>query len=517
MSAIKLFVTYRGDRCQEIELDLVKHWNSECFVGSDPRCCLPINATEIGSQQGKILFQEGNYYYSDFGSGNISSLNKKALEPYQMYRLKTGDLIEFGSVFILVISLGESPNADRALSPQEFMPLATVDPDSLTYWQGQELTVSCVGIVDETADVKTFRFVSPSPLLFKYKPGQFITLILLIEDKQVLRSYTLSSSPSRPHTLEITVKRVPRGLVSNWLHDRLQIGDEVKLKGIFGNFTCCDRPAQKLLFISAGSGITPMMSMSRWLLDTAANTDIIFLHSAKTPEDIIFRRELEAIAANHLRFKLAFTVTRWQPGQVWWGYTRRLDEVLLKAIAPDFRKREVFVCGSDGFMQGVKTLLEKENFPMQQYRAESFGGSPPHKSARETPRAIASRSQEKLDLVSLLAEAEPFPSQTAIELSENGKAISTAIATPIPPATSATVMLAGKEIECDGEETILEVAAAEGVELPAGCRMGACGVCKQKLVAGKVSYEGDIACEDGFVLTCVAKPVGRVAIADISS
>ncbi|MBP0018509.1 MAG: 2Fe-2S iron-sulfur cluster binding domain-containing protein [Cyanobacteria bacterium SBLK] len=513
MSAIKLFLTYRGDLGQELELDPIQHWNDECFVGSDPRCCLPINATGISPQQGKICLQDGNYYYSDLESGNISYLNKKALEPHQMYRLKTGDLIEFGSVFILIISLGDNPNSDRAPSNQECMPLATVDPSSLTYWQGKELTVSCVGIVEETIDTKTFRFVSPSPLLFKYQPGQFVTLSLPIEGKQVLRSYTLSSSPSRPHTLEITVKRVQGGLVSNWLHDRLKIGDEVKFKGVFGKFTCCDRPAQKLLFISAGSGITPMMSMSRWLLDTAANTDIIFLHSAKTPEDIIFCRELEAIAANSPNFKLGFTVTRLQPGRVWWGYTGRLNETLLKAIAPDFREREVFVCGADGFMQGVKTLLEKENFPMQQYRAESFGGSLPQKSVRETPRAIAPHRPEKLDLVSLLAEAETLSPRGEVELPTNGKAVATAIA-PL-----ATVVLAerGKEIECNGEETILEVAAAAGVDLPAGCRMGACGVCKQKLVSGKVTYEGDMTCEEGFVLTCAAKPVGRVAIADIES
>jgi len=360
-------------------------------------------------------------------------------------------------------------------------------------WTGGELTVRCVAVIQETHDVKTFRFVGVKPLLFSFKPGQFVVLDLKIENKSVKRSYSISSTPSRPHTLDITVKLVPspinqpdipRGLVSNWLHDNLKKEDKITLNGAFGTFTCVDNPSRKLIFISAGSGITPMMSMSRYLLDQAFDVDIIFIHSARTPHDIIFGQELKLMAAQYAdNFKLAITVTgSEQRFSSWYGYKGRLTSSMLEVISPDLLERTIYVCGSNTFMVSVKETLINMNFSMEQYHEESFG----EKSI------VNDLTKNNIADLQLNSANENMTNGTHIVVFANS----------------------GKEVNCSPEESLLEVAEKIGVSIPSACRSGNCGICKQKLIEGEVNYEQETnyKCEDDEVLCCVAKPLGKVAI-----
>ena len=405
------------------------------------------------------------------------------------------------------------------LPPSEYMPVALVPPDQISRWIKGDLTVHCVGVINETHDVKTFRFAAATPMLFTYKPGQFVTLNLEINGKPVKRSYSISSTPSRPHTLEITVKRVPPpldapdvllGLVSNWLHDNIRVGSKIKLSGPLGKFTCFDNPDQKLLLISAGSGITPMMSMSRWMFDTAADCDIVFFHCARITRDIIFRQELELMSSRQPKFRLAIATTRSEPGQTWWGFTGRLTEHMLHVIAPDFRQRTVYVCGPNAFMQGVKTMLQGLGFPMQNYYEESFGGLKKEKqglSPAPTPPAP-----------SPIAAAPPAKPVAQVTPATPKPVVS--ISAPPPASTSSWVVFAksGKEVACDGQDSILDLAELEDVEIDSNCRTGVCGTCKRRKLEGEVNYEGDPDAlddseqEEGYILTCIARPVGRVVI-----
>ncbi|MDJ0845915.1 2Fe-2S iron-sulfur cluster-binding protein [Crocosphaera sp.] len=383
--------------------------------------------------------------------------------------------------------------------------------EGVNWWNKGKITVRCLNIIEDTADVKTFRFIGTSPTLFNYKPGQFVTLNLNINGKPIKRAYSISSTPSRPHTLEITVKRVPApvdipdappGLVSNWLHDHLKVGDEITLTGPSGKFTCVDNNTTKLLFISAGSGITPMMSMSRWALDTVAKRDITFVHSARSPRDIIYRKELEAMAANHSNFHLALTITRDATGDPWWGFKGRLNEILLPAICPDYKERVIYVCGPDGFMKGVKNLVEALGFPMENYYQESFGSS----KKKQSP------SKEKKDNISVV---EP-PKNT----SNNGQSTPAKPATVSSNNTSYPVVFAksGKEVLCDDQMSLLELAEEEMIEVDSSCRSGGCGSCKLKKLEGTIRYEGeadgldDNDEEDGYILACIAYPQGKVVI-----
>lgn len=495
--AIKAINTETSEFKEKI-LTLATGVKGDCLLGRHPSCDLVLDSAEVSRIHGRIWCQDGQCFYTDLGSTDGSQINDREIGVNQVYPLEPNYLLRIGR-FVLNIDY----KLREAKSTVESSLIASNSPPQ---WSSGELTLRCIQTIDETHDVKTFRFVPEPPRLFSYKPGQFVTLDLTIDGKRVKRSYSISSTPTRPHTLDITVKRVspptdianaPPGLVSNWLHDNLTVGSQVKITGPMGKFTCVDRPAKKLLFISAGSGITPMMSMSRWLCDLGTDVNLIFIYSTRSRRDFIFRHELESMAARYGNFKLAVTTTGLEPGQAWQGYTGRLTELMLQAIAPDLQERTIYICGSNSFMADVKNRLQTLNFPMENYYEESFG-SPPKKKPKSisSESSLTSVSTPELDPETSKPEPENI---TSVKSSEERSPV-------IVLETS------GKAIAGDREDTILEIAEQEGIELPSGCRMGACGACKLPLLSGKVNYEDEPDCEPGHLLTCIAKPIGRVVI-----
>ncbi len=468
-------INYNNNDVYEAEIGPRSAQQAECLIGRHPNCDLVLEGPAVSRVHGRVLFESGQCFFTDLGSTDGSRLNNEETRVNQAYEIVPDDVIRIGEFALIV----------EALTPLQ----SAIAPQT---WSG-EITARCVQIIQETRNVKTFRFVAEPELQFDFKPGQFVTFKLPIESAKspfVMRSYSISSSPSRPHTLDITVKRVaaaspdlPPGIASNWLHDNLAVGMTLPIQGPFGQFNCVDHPADKLLLISAGSGITPMMSIAQWLSDRAANTDITFIHAARTPHDIIFRQRLELLAAQHPNFNLAFTLTKNTPAVPWSGYRGRLNLALLTAICPDFAERTAFTCGPAGFMSSTKALLTAAGFPMENYFEESFG----------SPKSALC----PVSLSPLPAFARYKPTdKPSVEFSTSGKAIA-----------------------CDSADTLLDAAEQAGLSLTSGCRMGSCGVCKQQLAAGEVCYdveprglsEGDRAA--GQVLACVAKPVGRVVLA----
>lgn len=479
---------------------------SECLIGRHPDCDLVLDGPAVSRVHGRVLFDADQCFFTDLGSTDGSRLNNEEACVNQTYAIAPDDVIRIGDFALIVEDLKAEDLKAEDLK-------ATAHPRPLGHgWSSdtpKEITVRCVQIIQETHDVKTFRFFAEPELLFNFKPGQFVTLKLPITDsnnKPIRRSYSISSSPSRPHTLDITVKRVgpasddlPPGKVSNWLHDQLKVGATLTLQGPYGAFNCIDHPADKLLLISAGSGITPMMSIAQWLSDRAATTDITFIHAARTPAGFIFRQRLELLAAQHPNFKLALTLTKDTPALPWAGFRGRLSPALLQAICPDFSSRTAFICGPAGFMESTKALLKAEGFPMENYHEESFGGSPAPVS---TPKAERTGETPigKETLPRPISPTSPHP-------------------TPHAPAAPAVEFSAsGKTIPCDDTETLLDAAEQAGVSLPSGCRMGSCGACKHPIADGEVCYdvepralsEGDRT--TGHVLTCIARPVGKVVL-----
>ncbi|MEL6439705.1 MAG: FAD-binding oxidoreductase [Cyanobacteria bacterium J06621_8] len=532
MPEIIILDTRKPQETKTVQLAPEEQLNQECLLGRDEGCCLVFDDNLASRTHGKIAFRQGKYYYSDLGSRNGSKINNESAPLNQEYLLKPSDTIALGNHLLWIKTISDEANPESALTPEQYMPLATMDTAGLPTWTEGKRQLKCVQVTDETADVKTFTLISEPPVKFSYQPGQFVTLNLNINGKQVKRSYSISSTPSRPHSLEITVKRVPAppdepsappGLVSNWLHDNLKVGSQIEISPPMGKFTNFANPSAKLLLVSAGSGITPMMSMSRWICDTMSQVDVVFLHSARSPEDIIFRQELEMMTARYPNFKLAITVTRPVPGQSWYGYTGRINDTILPAIAPDYQDRTVYVCGSNPFMAATKELLQKLSFPMKNYYEESFGGAPKKRKQQSPIRAVpvADRTATiypfayAAPATSIPAPTSPITAVSIAAAKSQASPVEVSAApAPMAQSSSPVVVLAksGQEIPCDGEESILDVAEAEGADLPSACRMGACGACKVRKLSGDVIYDDDVSCEDGYILPCVARPVGRVAI-----
>lgn len=361
-------------------------------------------------------------------------------------------------------------------------PTSLFPAKDIPLWQvGEDDTLRCVAVRDETHDVKTFVFEAAEPRRFHYLPGQFITLELLINGETINRCYTLSSTPTRPDRVSITVKRIGNGPVSGWLHDNLKPGMSVTVLGPSGEFTCASHPAAPYLFLSAGSGITPLMSMSRALTDLSAGADIAFVHSARSPKDIIFKDELALLARQHAGFRqLVLCETREGDGS-WPAPTGRLSRAWLEQAVPDWLKRTVFCCGPAPYMAAVKALLQDSGFDMQRYHEESF------------------------NFAELSGGAEPQAAEPVASDADGAACFSVKFAK------------LGNEVKVASGQTVLGAALSSGMRLPASCTKGLCGTCKTKLLEGKVDMQhgGGIRqreIDQGFFLPCCSTPLTDLVV-----
>ena len=352
-------------------------------------------------------------------------------------------------------------------------------------WANGRHVMRCVRVIDETWDVKTFVFAAEQPLMFFFKPGQFVTLELEIDGEQVMRSYTISSSPSVPYSFSLTIKKLPGGQVSSWMHDYMKQGDELVVHGPVGRFNVIDYPADKYLLLSGGVGITPLMSMARWLFDTNSDADMVFTHSARTPRDIIYQRELEHMDSRIDSMTLHTIVERVEIGQTWNGYRGLLDADKLAMTCPDYLEREVFCCGPEPYMRAVREMLEAGGFDMRRYHEESFG---------EIPAIAEEQAIEQAESALEEHEALEMGDLHSVEFVESGKSVR------IAPG-----------------ETIHAAATKLGLHIPKACGMGICGTCRVRKVSGEVTMEHnggitDDEIEAGDVLSCCSIPTGDVTV-----
>jgi ferredoxin-NADP reductase len=359
-----------------------------------------------------------------------------------------------------------------------------LNPVTTQTWANGRHIVRCVKVIQETWDVRTFCFMADQPILFFFKPGQFVTLELEIDGQPIMRSYTISSSPSVPYSFSVTIKRVPGGKVSNWLHDTLHEGQELAVHGPVGLFNAIDFPSPKVLYLSGGVGITPCMSMARWFYDTNANVDMTFIHSARSPKDIIYHRELEHMASRIDNFSLHLICEKHGLGEPWAGYRGYLNHKMLELMVPDFLEREVFCCGPTPYMTAVKRLLEAAGYDMSRYHEESFGATPPEARADAVEQAEQAAEAPEIDAADL----------HQVEFTASGKSIRVA------PG-----------------ETVHAAAAKLGLMIPKACGMGICGTCKVMKLGGEVEMEhnGGITEDDeaeGYILSCCSVPKGDVRI-----
>ena len=534
------------------------------ILGRAAGCGIRLDDSQISRSHARLMRVGSKLLLVDHGSTCGTYVGENQLAREVPFELTESHVVSIGPFLLTVKNVDEEADlmdmtAMSEPSPLAYMPAMGVGTRA---WAGGELRVRVARIIDETHDVRTFLFTGVEPVLFSYRPGQFMAVQIIIDGKTVYRSYTISTSPSRPHLIGITVKRVaategnPPGQISNWLHDHLTEGDKLTINGPFGDFSCHTHAAQRICLVSAGSGITPMLSMVRWLCDTAAAVDIVFVHSARTPTDLIARTELETLARSNPRLSLIFTVSRAEPRSAWSGHVGRLEVAFLKTRVPDLRLRRVFVCGPQGFMSTMKKQLQAEGFPMERHHEESFGDSAGESPAvsptdKHLIRTESSGSGERKATGERHAHGErqgtgersktvtapsSSPTQFGLKAIIKGLTSRSPATEPLTPNASVThnspaassaasaapsVVLrkSGQTISVAPGTNILAAATAAGISLPAGCRMGMCGACKQVKYSGEIQKEGYqdsvLSATDrkaGCILVCIAKPIGRVEI-----
>ncbi|MBO0344202.1 hybrid-cluster NAD(P)-dependent oxidoreductase [Roseibium limicola] len=344
-----------------------------------------------------------------------------------------------------------------------------------TIWN-DSLELECVSVLPEMQNVATFCFRGPDDVSFEFQPGQFLTLELPWPGGVLYRTFTISSSPSRPRSLTITVKAQPSSIGARWMIDHLKPGMHIRAKGPTGSFTSSMFPAKKHLFISAGSGITPMMSMVTNMYDIGKDIDVVFVNCAKRPSEIIFRERLEHMASRVEGIDLKWVVEEKDRFKPWTGYLGMFNQLMLGLMAPDYLEREVFCCGPEPFMQAVRDALAGLGYDMDRYHQESF----------QAPTA------------------GPIEIEDDVVLDDDA-------------LSEVEFTVSGVTAKCTETDTLLTVAKNAGLNIPSGCTFGVCGTCKVKKNHGEVHmvHNGGITDEDieaGYVLACCSHPKGHVSL-----
>lgn len=339
-------------------------------------------------------------------------------------------------------------------------------------------------IVRETADTCSFVLDVPDDLTeaFAYQAGQFCTFRVRMGEDEHLRSYSMSSAPETDDRLAVTVKRVPNGLVSNWLHDHVAEGDVVEVTRPAGVF-CRRDGGRPVVAFCGGSGITPVMSITKSVL---ASTDrpVRVLYANRDRAAVIFDQQFAQLADTH-------------PGRL--QVRHHLDDQggllqpdAIRAFVGEQLDADLYICGPTGFMDLVETTLLDAGVAPERIAMERF----------DSPAA------------------QPSPGATPTSASESSDTAGSSDDAP----REVTVILKGKRttIGYQAGDTLLETARRGGLKAPFSCEAGDCATCMALLHEGTATMRANNALDadevdEGWVLTCQAIPHGSQVTVEYES
>jgi ferredoxin-NADP reductase len=326
-------------------------------------------------------------------------------------------------------------------------------------------------IEQQTHDTKTLRFQIPKERQLRAKPGQFLTFQWPIDGQRVVRSYTISSSPIHSNYVEITPKRMENGCASIFLNELAKPGLRVEASGPYGQFYFDETLHKSIVLIAAGSGITPMVSMLRYIDDLKLSTSVTLMYCVRTASDIIFHNELARLERLLPNFKYEVCVS--QPDPSWKGHSGRLTGEFVSHHVIDVDSPTFFLCGPRGFMDSARQILLTLGVKQERILQESFG---------ESKHSTGSRPRE-----ARIVETVVF-------------------------------IQSQKVCQVSAGSTLLDLAEKNGVQIPYGCRQGLCGTCATRVLSGTVhmDVEAGLSAEQknaGYVLPCVGRAEGTVVLA----
>jgi ferredoxin-NADP reductase len=228
-------------------------------------------------------------------------------------------------------------------------------------------------ITQHTPDTKTLRFAVRSARELNALPGQFLTFSFLFDGRRERRCYSICSSAARSGYVAITPKHMSNGCVSVFLNDRASIGLTVEASGPFGKFCLKLAEDRNIVLIAAGSGITPLIAMLRYIDDLCLDTYATLLYCVRTAKDIIFRSEIEELHERLQNFRCHIVLS--QPDSEWKGARGHISREFFLQAVPDVQDRVFFLCGRLPFMEVTLTILTKLGVESQRIRQEIFVGA----------------------------------------------------------------------------------------------------------------------------------------------
>lgn len=341
-------------------------------------------------------------------------------------------------------------------------------------------------VVRETADTVSIYFKQPFFSKIKYKPGQFLTLMVPINGQVERRSYSMSSCPHTDDELCVTVKRVANGKVSNYLNDHLKPGQELEVMEPMGNFHLDLHPVQRhVILIGAGSGITPLMSIAKAVLRMESSSIVSLLYGNRNEESIIFKETLDKLQKQFAnRFQVIHILSK--PSSAWTGQQGRLSQALATKLLNELPKLNVhkmdyYLCGPQEMMEEMQITLLAMNVPAEKIHKENFVTTA---SNGTTKAEVTASAAIKTEEVTLLYEGSEY------------------------------------KVKVSPDKTILEAGLDSGIDLPYSCQSGLCTACRGKRLSGKVKMDEEDGLspqemKEGYVLPCVSHPLTPDVVIEI--
>lgn len=328
-------------------------------------------------------------------------------------------------------------------------------------------------IIDETASTKTLRLAASGADYPPFRAGQYANLFLTIDGVATSRPFSFSSPPTRPDSLDITVRRMPDGFVSGYLCDRVAVGETFELTGPAG--TLCHEPlkdSDDLVFLAGGSGITAFMSMIRNEADAPTGRRMHLIYGSRVPDDIIFGTELETLASDMDNLRVDLVIS--EPPKGYKGLKGFMDVKMLGKLVGDVAGKTFYLCGPLAMYDLCTAALTELGVPARRVKVELQG--PP------------------ADVTVL----EGWPMK-------------------VPAEVTVTVEGTGEAFMVSCIEPLLNSLERNGIVPDSICRSGECGYCKTRLIAGEVFVPPSVKLRKsdvdfGFIHPCMSYPTSDITI-----
>lgn len=337
----------------------------------------------------------------------------------------------------------------------------------------KRMNLRVVEILPQTATAKTFCFERVDGPLPPFRAGQYVNVMANVEGVRTSRPYSISSAPMAER-LELTVRDKPGGFVAPYLFKKLKIGHVLETSGPAGHFyyePLID--GKDLVFLAGGSGITPFMSMIRDTVKRQRPLKINLLYGSRTPEDVMFKKELEKLAAAHSNFSFSLVIS--EPPEGYGGLRGFLNSKLIAEVVGDIKGKTVYVCGPRAMHDLCRASLKEMDVPQRKIRYELYGAPDDVSKEPGWPEGLSR------DMV--------------FEVDVAGK----------------------KMILAKAGEPLLNALDRNGLVVPALCRSGECSACRIRLLAGRVFVPTQATVREsdqkaGYIHSCVSYPIDNLKI-----